>query len=125
MREEFEVLSAVLDGDPVDIAQLETALEDAEARRLFVDFVRLRQTAASDNTTPRGEFSERALAELTVSRRIGARRLPLPVAAVAILVAMLLGSMLDLDLIRRERAPSVPPEPTRVLQFEPGVDWQP
>lgn len=124
MREDFEVLSAVLDGDPVDLAQLETALDNSEGRRAFVDFVRLRQTAASDNAMPRREFSERARADLTVSRRIRDRSLPFPVAAAAILVAMLLGSLLNFDSVRPER-PAAPPEPTRVLRFEPGVDWQP
>jgi len=124
MREDFEVLSAVLDGDAVDIGQLEAALDDPEGRQVLVDFVKVRQTAASDNATPRREFSERALADLTMSRRIRARGLPFPMAAAAILVAMLLGSLLNLDSVRRER-PAVPPEPTRVLRFEPGVDWQP
>ena len=124
MREDLEVLSAVLDGDPVDIAQLEAALETPEGRKVFVDFVRVRQTAASDNAMPRREFSERALEQVTVSRRIRTRGLPFPVAAAAILVAMLLGSLLNLDSIRQER-PAAPPEPARVLRFEPGVDWKP
>jgi hypothetical protein len=124
MREDFEVLSAVLDGDPVDIATLEAALADTEGRQVFVDFVRVRQTAASDNATPRREFSERALEQLTVSRRIRARGLPYPLAAAAVILAMLLGSLVNLDSIRQER-PAAPPEPARVLRFEPGVDWKP
>lgn len=125
MREDFEVLSAVLDGDAVDIGQLETALDDPEGRRVFVDFVKLRQTAADDAAAPRREFHDRALEELTVSRRIRARGLPFPVAAAAILVAMLLGSLLNFNPIRQDRAAAAPPEPSRVLRFEPGVDWQP
>lgn len=124
MPEDFEVLSALLDGDAVDIARLETALEDAEGRRAFVDFVRLRQTAATENATPRREFYERVSGELTLKRRTKARGLPFPLAAAAILVAMLLGSILGLNFIRHDRAPSAPPEPVRVLRFEPGVDWQ-
>lgn len=124
MREDFEVLSAVLDGDAVDIGLLESALEDPEGRRVFVDFVRIRQTAASDNAMPRREYSERALEDLKVSRRIRARGLPFPVAAAAILVAMLLGSLLNLDSVTQNRA-AAPPEPARVLRFEPGVDWKP
>lgn len=124
MRDDFEVLSAVLDGDAVDIGQLETALADPEGRQVFVDFVSLRQAAATDHTKPLREFSERALEILTVSHRIKVRGLPFPVAAAAILVAMLLGSLLNFDSIRQER-PAAPPEPARVLRFEPGVDWQP
>jgi hypothetical protein len=125
MREDFEVLSAVIDGDPVDIALLETALENAEGRRVFVDFVRLRQTAGNDNGNPRREFYEGVVRDLTVNQPVRRRGLPVPLAAAAILGAMLFGSMLDLNIIRRDPGPVVPPEPTRVLQFEPGVDWQP
>jgi hypothetical protein len=124
MREDFEVLSAVLDGDAVNIGLLESALEDPEGRRTFVDFVNLRQTAATDTAAPPREFSERALKELKVSRRIRARALPFPVAAAAILVAMLLGSLMNFDSVRQERS-AAPPEPARVLRFEPGVDWMP
>jgi hypothetical protein len=124
MPENLEVLSALLDGDGVDIGELEVALDDPEGRRALVDFVRIRQTAAADDTTPRREFSERALEALTLRQRINARGLPFPVAAAAILIAMLLGSLLNLDLIRSSRATDSPPEPARVLRFEPGVDWQ-
>ena len=124
MSEDFEVLSAVLDGATVDIDELEAALEQPTGRRAFVDFVRLRQAAVSDTATPRREFHERTLKELAVGQRISARGLPFPVAAAAILVALLIGSLVDLDLRPENRAP-VPPEPARVLRFEPGVDWQP
>jgi hypothetical protein len=125
MREGFEVLSAVLDGDPVDIAQLETTLDNSEGRRAFVDFVRVRQTAASDNATPRREFYEGVVRDLTLNQPVRRRGLPFPLAAAAVLGAMLFGSMLDLNFIRRDAVPAAPPEPTRVLRFEPGVDWQP
>jgi hypothetical protein len=125
MREDFEVLSAVLDGDVVDIAGLETALENPQGRRVFVDFVRLRQTAGNDIATPRREFYEGVVRDMTVNEPVRRRGLPFPLAAAAVLVAMLFGSMLDLNFIRRDPGPVVPPEPTRVLRFEPGVDWQP
>jgi hypothetical protein len=125
MREDFEVLSAVLDGDAVDIGLLELALEDPEGRRVFVDFVKLRQTAAKDIGAPRREFYEGVVRDLTVNQHVRRRGLPFPVAAAAILVAMLFGSMLDVNFISRDPARAAPPEPTRVLQFEPGVDWQP
>jgi hypothetical protein len=125
MREDFEVLSAVLDGDSVDIAQLESALADAEGRRLFVDFVRLRQTAAKDPAAPRREFYDEVVRDLTANQPFRRRGLPFPLAAAAVVGAMLLGSMLDLNFISDDRAAAAPPEPTRVLRFEPGVDWQP
>jgi negative regulator of sigma E activity len=124
MSEDFEVLSALLDGDAVDIRLLETALENPEGRRVFVDFVRLRQTAVSDDAPPR-EFHDRVLGSLTPKRRTWARSVPFPLAAAAVLLAMLFGSILDLDFISQDLNPAAPPEAARVLRFEPGVDWQP
>ena len=125
MCEDFEVLSAVLDGEVVDIEALEIALEDPGGRRVFVDFVRLRQAAGKDTTTPHPEFYKRLPGELTLSRRIMHRRIALPLAAAAILVALLLGSLLNPDRVRPDRGAAAPPEPARVLRFEPGVDWHP
>ena len=125
MREDFEVLSAVLDGDAVDIGQLAMALDDPEGRRVFVDFVKLRQVATNDDAAPRQEFYEGVARDLTMNQSVRKRGLPFPLAAAAVLLAMLFGSMLDLNFIRQERAPAAPPEPARVLKFEPGVDWQP
>jgi hypothetical protein len=125
MREDLEVLSAVLDGDSVDIARLEAALEHTEGRRVFVDFVRLRQAAGNDIAKPRREFYEEVVRDLTVNQPVRRRGLPFSLAAAAVLGAMLFGSMLDLNFVSQDPAPAGPPEPTRVLQFEPGVDWQP
>jgi hypothetical protein len=125
MRDDLEVLSAVLDGDPVDISHLEAALENPEGRKVFVDFVRVRQTAASDNATPRRAFYAGVVRDLTMNQPVRRRGLPFPLAAAAVLGAMVFGSMLDVNFIRRDPAPAAPPEPTRVLRFEPGVDWQP
>ena len=121
MSEDFEVLSALLDGDTVDIGQLQTALENPAGRRVSVDFVRLRQTAANDNMTPRRELYERVPGGLTINRQARPRGLSFPVAAAAILLAMLLGSLVNLNFIRHDGEPSPPPEPARVLRFEPGV----
>lgn len=125
MPEDFEVLSALLDGDAVDIEGLEAALENPEGRRVFVDFVRLRQTAPNDDMTPRREFYDRVPADLALRPRVKTRSLPYPLAAAAVLVAMLLGSAVNLEFTSEDTGRSVPPEPTRVLQFEPGVDWKP
>jgi hypothetical protein len=125
MREDFEALSAVLDGETVDLVQLEAALDSPDGRRAFIDFVRFRQTAGGDTATPRREFYEGVVRDLTVNQPVRRRGLPFPLAAAAVLVGMLFGSMLDVNFIRRDPSPVVPPEPTRVLRFEPGVDWQP
>lgn len=125
MREDFEVLSALLDGDAVDVGQLETVLEDPEGHRVFVDFVKIRQAATNDAAAPRQEFYEGVARDLTLNQSVRKRGLPFPLAAAAVLLAMLLGSILDLNFIRQDRAAAAPPEPARVLRFEPGVDWQP
>ena len=125
MREDFEVLSAVLDGDAVDIAQLAMALDHPEGRRVFVDFVKVRQATAHDSATPRREFYEGVARDLTFNQPVRRRGLPYPLAAAAVLLAILVGSMLDVDFAGRDRTTAAPPAPTRVLRFEPGVDWQP
>ena len=123
MREDFEVLSAVLDGDAVDIGQLEAALENPDGRRVFVDFVKLRQATANDVLTPSREFHDRVLDDLKLNKPARTRGVPFPIAAAAILLAMLLGSLMEQNVIRQVPAAPGPPEPTRILRFEPGVDW--
>jgi hypothetical protein len=100
-----ELLSALLDREPVDPDALSALLEDREARALLVDFVRVRfaladredATAARPRTVPR---------ERTVGRTM------LQIAAALLLVT--LGAMAG----RRLAAdPDAPPEPTRVIQL--------
>ena len=122
MSEDFEVISALLDGDRVDLEQLETALESPAARQALVDFVKLREAGRSERPTPRPEFYERPrVRQLNRQQSAG---VPLPYAAAVVLLAMLLGSFFDLNSFRH-RAPAAPPEATRVLTFESGVDWSP
>jgi hypothetical protein len=125
MVEEFEVLSALLDGQPVDIEELEAALNSSSGRRTLLDFARLRNDArAAVDDAPRPEFSEKARHAMTPSPRFLRRQVPLPAAAAAVILAALLASALNTGLFKRERPASAPPEATRVLRFEPGVDWQ-
>lgn len=127
MADDFEVLSAVLDGEPVDIESLQRALDDPRGRRSFVNFVDLRQRSAGDETKPSSEFYRRAAATgLTTPVERGTRRVPVPLAAAAVLLAMLLGSFFNSNIRREENTTTTtpPPEPTRVLRFERGVDWR-
>jgi hypothetical protein len=123
MDTHLETLSALLDGAPIEIAALEAALANADARRGLVDFVRLRQLARDDKAAPRPDFAgttERAIAR----RRTFARfRVPLPLAAAAVLLALLGGTLIDVKwlLPLREQTQSEqagPPPPSRVLQFD-------
>ena len=59
MADDFEVLSAVLDGEVVDIEPLERALDDPRGRRMFVNFVELRQLRAGGDSGPSSNISAR------------------------------------------------------------------
>src|SRR5262245_6549143 len=124
MTNEFDVLSAVLDGEIVDVEHLETALDDPRGRPMFVDFVKLRQIGLANQPTPSAEFYRRtSAAGLMRSAALTKRRIPISLAAAAALLAMVLGWVFTSNSIRQENAP-VPPEPARVLRFESGVDWR-
>jgi hypothetical protein len=124
MDEGFEVLSALLDREPVDVAQLERSLEDPRGRRALVDFVRLRQATEADDARPRTEFYGRVRRERGSRWHIISRRISVPVAAAALL-AVLGGFLLSSVVFWGESRSARPPEATRVIRFEPGVDWQP
>ena len=114
-----EVLSAFVDGEPVDPVLLAAALEDPDARAAMVDFVRFRDAARADPTAlPAG------LARLRQPS-------PLPrvlrwTAAAAVLALMFVAGLLMPQPWRQNPAGSeAPPQPTRIERFEPGVDWHP
>jgi hypothetical protein len=105
-----ELLSALLDREPVDPDLLANLLDDPEARALLVDFVRLRVVLHGD--TESAEPAPRR----AVPRRRSAGAWVLRVAAALLLLA--LGAVAgrrfalgDLD---------TPPEPTRVVQLAPA-----
>jgi hypothetical protein len=123
MAAHLETLSALLDGAPIEITALEAALADADARRGLVDFVRLRQLARDDSEMPRPDFAgktERAIARRRTFARL---RVPLPLAAAAVVLALLGGSLIDVKWLWPEREQTAreqvqPPAPSRVLQFD-------
>ena len=101
---EFDIISAFLDGEPVDPDVLARTLADPGARTLLADFLKLRQ--ALDE----GEGVPTSLTRLKAPRvAIWSTRVPLQVAVAA-----------TIPLAGRQ----APPAPTRALRFEPGVDWQ-
>ena len=118
MDTHFETLSALLDGEPIEIDDLEAALEQPAARRALVDFVRLRQMARADAAMPRSDFSDRGRRSFAPHRRFARLRVPLPLAAAAVLLALLGGALLDLKRPAPAREQVRPPEPSRVLTFD-------
>ena len=105
-----ELLSALLDREPVDPDLLAGLLDDPEARALLVDFVRLRFVLHGDT-----EHAAPAPG-LALRRRRSVGALLLRIAAAVLLLALgaVAGrrfALADID---------APPEPTRVVQLAPG-----
>jgi hypothetical protein len=124
MVEDFEVLSALLDGELVQIEDLETVLNTAAGRRALIEFVSLRNEARTNVDPPHPDFSEAVRRRVRWSTVFMGKRVPLPVAAAAVLLAVLFVSALNTRVFESERQASGPPEATRILRFEPGVDWK-
>jgi len=119
MEEHLETLSALLDGEPVAIGALEAALADGGARRGLVEFVRLRRVARDETEAPVPGFADGVRRLLQRQHRLARIRVPLPLAAAAVVLALLGGSLIEV----KWPAPAVedlrPPQPSRVLKFDP------
>jgi len=117
-----EVLSAFVDGEPVGAAELAAALGEPGAREAMIDFIRLRAALAAD-AGPSEVFVHRMRKRLA-----GARRVPLLLRLAAAVVVAVLATVGAFDLVRGFRPgprTDEPPVATRVIRFEPGVDWKP
>lgn len=113
---EFDIISAFLDGEPVDPDLLARTLADPGARTLLADFLKLRQ--ALDE----GEGVPTSLTRLKAPRvAIWSTRVPLQVA---VMLALLASAATFVFSGRTAADGQAPPAPTRALRFEPGVDWQ-
>ena len=111
-----ELMSAFVDGEPVDPDSLAAALQDDEARQVLVDFVRLREAARrADREMP---------PSLATLRRKPAWQMTVPLPAVAALVLVALLASWFMPRAARIDGPPDPPAPARTLTFEPGVDWR-
>jgi len=114
-----EILSAFCDGEPIDPDRLAAALADPPARDALVDFARLRAAAISSSPLPE------SLARLRPALVV--RRPPLW-TAVAAIAAMIVLVALTAGLLPRTwfaKSDETPPSPTRVVRYQPGVDWHP
>ena len=113
MTDPREVLSALIDGEPVDADAVAQLLDVPANRALLVEFIRLRRSVQEDEETAPAWRADN-IVHLEAAR--GSRRRA-PVRAAAALVLLSAGALAGTwahDLFTRER----PPEPTRVVQLE-------
>jgi hypothetical protein len=113
-----EVLSAFCDGEIVDPDLFAAALADQHARAALVDFARLRAAVAPVGALP---ASLGALRGPEARPRV-ARWAMASAAAVLLIVAA--ASLLPRISFTKSTDQS-PPPPSRVVRYEPGVDWHP
>lgn len=111
-----EVLSALIDREPVDPEVLASLLETPEARAMLVDFVRVRTVVLADEA---GQ-SVVPLRMAPRPRLLDQRRAWMGLAAGLLLFASLGGGFWVGERLGRD----APPAPTRVVQFQAGVDWR-
>jgi hypothetical protein len=109
--EDGELLSALLDGEPVEPAALARVLEDPEGRRTLVAFATLRARAQSPAP---GEAVWAGRQTPLARAPAGTWRLA---AAAAVLVAAVAAGM----FVVQRAGPEGPPEPSRVVQLDPGT----
>jgi hypothetical protein len=120
----LEILSALMDGEPVEPDLLAAALLAPGAREALVDFAGLRAELGADDSRPSPRLYRAT--ELVLGRRRGPARpvwrLLQSAAAVVVLALAALGA-LSLRTRFYGRGPEEPPQATRIIQFTPGVDW--
>jgi anti-sigma factor RsiW len=119
MNEQWEeTLSALADGEDADADVVEVALSMPESRAFLADMLRLRRLVQQDLEPPR-------VVATPASERVAARRW-MRVAATVVLTTLAGFGVADIaGRLGAKRPAEGPPTPTRVLRFEPGVDWHP
>jgi hypothetical protein len=113
-----EILSAFCDGEAVDPDVLAEALADSRARDALIDFARLRAAVAVTTPVP---ASLAGLRDSPAPPRLGGWTVVAAAAAMVLLIVVS-AALLPRTLFTRSTDQS-PPSPSRVLRFEPGVDW--
>lgn len=135
MTDDLEVLSALVDGEPVDPVALVAALAVPDAARALVDFAALRALARRDL-----DEGQAAVVDRTPWRpaprswwRVAAAAAVLAVVALAgysagrftggsgAVADRLAGADTEEAAVASDAAP---PRPTRVLRFELGTEWK-
>jgi hypothetical protein len=109
-HDDHELLSALLDREPVDPDALTRMLATAEGRELLVDFVRVRHTLHI--ATPDVDLARQALPVRTPPRRVVGQ------AAAAVLL-LTVGGLSGAWLAARRDDRTRAPEPTRIVRLTP------
>jgi hypothetical protein len=114
-----DVIQTFADGETVDPEALDRALADPEGRRHLIDILVLRGFMHTDAAIPSAPVVRRPLRWLSIAAAI---------ALVATLGGYLAGERTATNRLAAPPAvvPAAPidaPEPTQVITFKPGVDW--
>jgi hypothetical protein len=123
-QDPFQILSTLIDGEPVAPDVLAAALLAPGAREALVDFVRLRAEIRADESRPSPRLHaaiDHMLGRPRRPRRVMWRVLQGAAAAVVLALAALGASNLPSRF--QAAAAEEPPRAGRVLRFTPGVDW--
>jgi hypothetical protein len=104
MNYRHEVISAFLDDDPYELADLAAALDEPAGRALLVDLLALRRIVQPADTIP-----------MTPAVHLAARRSLRPVLAVAAVVVALIGGY-AMGTGRARTVDTAAPPPTRIVQ---------
>jgi hypothetical protein len=115
-----DVLSAFLDNEPFDAHALATSLAEPGGRELLLDLIALRALVQDERTAATAPIDVRALTRQ--------RRLWIGAGFAAATLLFGVGGALTLKL--QQAVPAAvtqhsvaPPQPDRVVTFEPGVEW--
>jgi hypothetical protein len=118
-----DLISAALDGEPVDLSGLRAALHTAEGRELLASFVMIRATARAGDIEPSDEVPARLRGPVGSSRRgwwLGGPRIPASIAATLVTVAIA-GTLFAGRVIR----PAAPVEDARGATAGPATTVDP
>ena len=127
VRPEHLDIDALLDGEPVERQALRAALEHPDARDYLVDALMLRQMTREMGPA---QFAIPGTPRSAIVRRMRWLAAGLIVAVSAGAgYAYGKGTQVDapspgsIEVVLDSAAPPAPPEPTRSIRFEPGVNW--
>lgn len=125
-----EMLSAFVDGEPVEAAALAEAVASDGGRQELLDLMLMRAWAtleiAGETEGDLDRLDRRVLGALASAEASRPRsRLALVAAAAILVIAIGLGAVLRLrwSSANGDAAADAPPPPTRQLTFTEGQDW--